>query len=97
LIARRNACALLTGILPLFKQRPCCLTYFLATAQESRQRKPLSNQFFNPPAYSASKVRAAQGNFPVKPSPCPDVHVWPSDKPNNQLKNWSREDKNIVF
>jgi hypothetical protein len=28
------------------------------------------------------KIRAAQGNFPVKTSPCPDVHVWPSDKPN---------------
>jgi hypothetical protein len=26
--------------MPFFKQHPCCLTYFLATAQESKQRKP---------------------------------------------------------
>ena len=26
--------------MPFFKPHPCCLTYFLATAQESKQRKP---------------------------------------------------------
>jgi hypothetical protein len=26
----------------------------------------------------------------LKTSPCPDIHVWPSDKPNLLLENWSR-------
>jgi len=33
--------------IPDFKQHPCCLTYFLATAQESKQRKPLATKVFN--------------------------------------------------
>jgi hypothetical protein len=33
--------------IPDFKQHPCCLTYFLATAQESKQRKPLTTKVFN--------------------------------------------------
>jgi hypothetical protein len=33
--------------MPFFKPHPCCLTYFLATAQESKQRKPLAAKVFN--------------------------------------------------
>ena len=51
----KTACASLTASMHIFKQHPYCLTYFLATAQESRQRKPRSSQFFNPAINSASK------------------------------------------
>jgi hypothetical protein len=33
--------------MPFFKQHPCYLTYFLATAQESKQRKPLATKVLN--------------------------------------------------
>ena len=33
--------------MPFFKPHPCCLTYFLATAQESKQRKPLATKVLN--------------------------------------------------
>jgi hypothetical protein len=31
--------------IPDFKQHPCCLTYFLATTQKSKQRKPSRLKF----------------------------------------------------
>jgi hypothetical protein len=37
----------LPASMPFFKPHPCCLTYFLATAQESKQRKPLTTKVFN--------------------------------------------------
>jgi len=45
-----KACAALTGIHAFFQTASraasaCCLTYFLATAQESKQRKPSLQKF----------------------------------------------------
>jgi hypothetical protein len=47
-----KACAVHTGIHAFFQTAPraasaCCLIYFLATAQESKQRKPHTTNVFN--------------------------------------------------
>jgi hypothetical protein len=42
-----KVCATLMASMPFFKQHPCCLTYFFATAKRSKQERPRSSQFFN--------------------------------------------------